>query len=120
MEVDLSRLPPRKRTDLPMCGWFLHRVAEAGTLTRWTRPPLRTCWQRSGWRSPVRVTPIAQLAPTREHALRSNDADAESAARIECPGSFWDRRLIDMAYGPPAEQKRVDALIDGFWTAVKP
>jgi hypothetical protein len=57
----------------------------------------------------------------REHALRSDDVEAQRAARIELSGVVLGMGgLTDMYYGSTADQQRVEELIDQMWAAVKP
>jgi len=57
----------------------------------------------------------------REHALRSDDVEAQSAARTELSRVVLGMGgLTDLYYGSPAEQERVGQLIDEMWAAVKP
>jgi len=57
----------------------------------------------------------------RENALRSDDVEAQRAARIELSSVVLGMGgLTDIYYGSTAEQQRVEQLVDEMWAAVKP
>jgi hypothetical protein len=57
----------------------------------------------------------------REQALRSDDGDAQRAARTDLSGVVLGMGgLNDVYYGSSAEQRRVGQLVDEMWVAVKP
>lgn len=57
----------------------------------------------------------------REHALRSDDVEAQIGARMELSRVVLGMGgLTDLYYGSPGEQQRVGQLIDEMWAVVKP